>query len=131
MLDAKQRKTKVERALLCSGKIYYELEEERAKLGRDDVAILRLEQLYPLADADLRAALAPYASAKSALWVQEEPENMGAWRYLYARFGDSLLGLLPLRGITRPAAASPATGSGNSHKLEQQELLSRAFARVE
>ena len=116
-----------ERVLLCSGKLYYELAEERAKLGRDDVAILRVEQLYPLQEVDLRAALAPYADGTPAVWVQEEPENMGAWRYLYARFGAVLLERMPFSRVSRRASASPATGSAAAHKLEQQEILNQAF----
>jgi 2-oxoglutarate dehydrogenase E1 component len=60
--------------------------------------------------------------------VQEEPENMGAWRFLKVRFGESVLGRLPFKGISRPASASPATGSHNSHKKEQEELIAAAFA---
>jgi 2-oxoglutarate dehydrogenase E1 component len=128
--DTVPRPRPVTRVLLCSGKIYYELFEERAKLGREDVAILRVEQLHPLREEHLRAALAPYADGTPAIWVQEEPENMGAWRYLLCRFGTKLLDRIPFTCITRPAAASPATGSGNSHKLEQQELLNRAFGAL-
>jgi 2-oxoglutarate dehydrogenase E1 component len=116
----------VARVLLCSGKIFYELDDQRTKLERRDVAIARLEQLYPLQDRDLEAALAPYERAGEFVWVQEEPENAGAWRYLYARLGDRLLGR-PFRGISRRASASPATGSLASHRIEQQAILDRAF----
>jgi 2-oxoglutarate dehydrogenase E1 component len=126
--ESRSRDGRVTSVLVCSGKIYYELAEEREKLARDDVAILRVEQLYPLREEHVRAALAPYADGTRVTWVQEEPENMGAWRYLYCRFGTSLLGRFPLMCVSRPAAASPATGSGNAHKLEQQEILTRAFA---
>jgi len=118
----------IERVLLCSGKIYYEILEERERLGRDDVAILRVEQLYPLSDDSLLEVLAPYRDGTRAIWVQEEPSNMGAWRYLYCRFGTTLFGRMPFSCVARPAAASPATGSGSSHKLEQQELLNQAFS---
>ncbi len=74
-------RARVERVLACTGKLYYELEEQREKLGRDDVAILRFEQLYPLPEARIAEALAPYAPATPVVWVQEEPENMGAWRH--------------------------------------------------
>jgi len=60
-------------------------------------------------------------------WVQEEPENMGAWRYLLVRFGEHLLGRHPFRGIHRAASSSPATGSASSHKLEQKQILAKAF----
>ncbi len=125
--DASVDGKKVERVLLCSGKIYYELLQQRDKLGRGDVAILRIEQLYPLHDETLQAALASFPDGTPAYWVQEEPENMGAWSYLRVRFCERLLGRLPFQGIYRPAATSPATGSASSHRLEQQALLARAF----
>jgi 2-oxoglutarate dehydrogenase E1 component len=125
--DPASRPDKVTRVLLCSGKIYYELEEEREKLGRGDVAILRLEQLYPLYPQTLAMALSPYAENVPVLWVQEEPENMGAWRYLRARFGERLIGRHPFHGVHRATSSSPATGSASSHKLEQKQLLAKAF----
>ena len=77
---------KIRRILMCSGKIYYELAQQREALNRQDVAILRLEQLYPLDEHVLQSALALYAAGTPVWWVQEEPENMGAWRYLRVRF---------------------------------------------
>jgi 2-oxoglutarate dehydrogenase E1 component len=118
---------KVRRILLCSGKLYYELNQARLDLGREDVAILRIEQLYPLPEALLDESLKPYTGGTPALWVQEEPENMGAWHYLKLRFGDSLLGRFPLAAITRLAAPSPATGSHKMHKLEQDRIIETAF----
>jgi 2-oxoglutarate dehydrogenase E1 component len=109
------------RVLLCSGKIYHELLQERERLKRDDVAIVRIEQFYPLATDALRAVI-----TAPAVWVQEEPENMGAWRFLRTQFCGEMFGQ-PFRGIYRPASASPATGSAAAHKLEQQELLQQAF----
>jgi 2-oxoglutarate dehydrogenase E1 component len=120
----------VTRVLLCSGKVYYDIEEERRTRERDDVAIVRVEQLYPLDEEDLARALAPYPAETPLFWVQEEPENMGAWRYLHARFGDRLDGRSFAR-VSRPASASPATGSAASHKLEQRELLNEAFGDVD
>jgi 2-oxoglutarate dehydrogenase E1 component len=112
---------------MCSGKIYYELEAEREKRGRDDVAIFRLEQLYPLHDDTLMDALGGFPDGTPVVWVQEEPENAGAWRYLRVRFVESVLGRHPFSGIFREASASPATGSGASHRIEQDEILARAF----
>lgn len=117
----------VRRILLCSGKIYYELLKAREEAGAKDIAIVRLEQLYPFPDEPLAATLKRYPESTPVLWVQEEPENMGAWYFLHARFGNSLFGHYPLAGVTRPASASPATGSGTSHRLEQKELLDRAL----
>ena len=117
---------KVKRLILCSGKVYYDLEAKREEKGRDDVAIVRLEQLYPLPEAELTAALEPYNANLPLTWVQEEPRNMGAWWYLRALFADTMLER-ELKGVYRPPSASPATGSGASHKLEQAQLLDEAF----
>jgi 2-oxoglutarate dehydrogenase E1 component len=119
---------KTRRILMCSGKVYYELAARRDELKLADVPVLRLEQLYPLREDALTAALAPYPAGTPLYWVQEEPANMGAWYFLRARYGDKLLGKYPLTGIARPASASPATGSPSSHRLEQQKLLEDAFA---
>jgi 2-oxoglutarate dehydrogenase E1 component len=117
----------VDRILLCSGKIYYELADKRQQLNKHNVAILRLEQLYPLPKEPLKAALAGYRDGTPVFWIQEEPENMGAWRFLKVQWGDRLLDRFPFAGIYRQSAASPATGSASSHKLEQEELLARAI----
>ncbi|MBM4116714.1 2-oxoglutarate dehydrogenase E1 component [bacterium] len=119
----------VRRVLLCAGKVYYDLAAARAERGHDDVAILRLEQLYPLRDEALQRALLPYPLRTPVYWVQEEPENMGAWQHLLARFGTTLWGAHPFEGISREASASPATGFASSHRLEQERLLEAAFAR--
>jgi 2-oxoglutarate dehydrogenase E1 component len=115
------------RIILTSGKIFYDLEARRSASARDDVAIIRLEELYPLPSAELEQAIARFAPGTPAFWVQEEPENMGAWRYLCATLGPQLFGRLPLWLIARPESASPATGSAASHKLEQERLIKRAL----
>jgi 2-oxoglutarate dehydrogenase E1 component len=121
---------KIDGVLLCSGKIYWELLKEREDLGRHDVAILRIEQLYPTPMEPLRKALEQYPDGTPVYWVQEEPENQGAWRYLFCRFGADLFDRLPFSGVYRRASSSPATGSENAHKLEQKELLMQAFACI-
>ncbi|NJN64924.1 MAG: 2-oxoglutarate dehydrogenase E1 component [Acidobacteria bacterium] len=118
----------VRRILLCTGKVYFDLAERREALGRDDVAIIRVEQLYPLADRELGQILQPYPERVPVYWVQEEPGNMGAWRYLRVRFGDRLFGRQPFHGIHRKDSASPATGSHSSHAYEQDEILRKAFS---
>ncbi len=123
----KLEKKNVRRVVMCSGKIYYELEKLREDMNVDDVALLRLEQLYPLKDQTLIAALTDYPAGIPVVWTQEEPENMGAWRYLRARFGLDLFGEHPLICVSRPESASPATGSANSHKREQKRVLEAAF----
>lgn len=119
---------KASRVLLCTGKVFYDLEKRRAELGRNDVAIVRIEQLYPLPDRVLRAALDHFDDGTQFVWVQEEPENMGAWRHMRVRYGSMMFGRFPFSGVCRTESASPATGSASCHKLEQQELLERAFA---
>jgi 2-oxoglutarate dehydrogenase E1 component len=120
--------TKPRRILLCSGKIYYELADEREKLNLQDVAILRVEQLYPLRAEHMQAALAPYPKDTPVFWVQEEPENMGAWWYMRIHFGERLLGQFPFSVVARAESASPATGSHTSHHNEQHKILEQAFA---
>ncbi|MEX0776900.1 MAG: 2-oxoglutarate dehydrogenase E1 component [Phycisphaeraceae bacterium] len=118
----------IRRVLLCTGKIYYELLEHREKLQRDDVAIIRIEQLYPFPYESLRGALEPYGDGTQAVWVQEEPRNMGAWPYLAATMAcNDLFHRMPLNAVTRAESASPATGSHGAHKLEQDEIISKAF----
>jgi 2-oxoglutarate dehydrogenase E1 component len=115
------------RILLCSGKVYYELDAFRRAHQRSDVAIIRLEQFYPLHARHLAEALQPYADNTPTLWVQEEPANMGAWTYLHERFGKRLLGRFPFAPVSRSESASPATGSAGAHKLEQARIIARAF----
>lgn len=117
------------RVLLCGGKLSYELEAERAQRGKDDVAILRLEQLYPFPRQELEALLADCRDGTNVIWVQEEPENMGAWYYLRVTVSMMFQGRLPFSGICRAASASPATGSHAAHKIEQAELIERAFGQ--
>ena len=113
--------------LLCSGKVYYDLEKQQEESKRGDVAIIRLEQLYPLRAAELESVVAQYKEGTPVMWVQEEPENMGPWRYLFSRFGPKLFGKYPFSGIYREASASPASGSASRHKREQLELVKQAL----
>ena len=121
----------IKRILVCTGKVYYELNAYREEHKRSDVAILRLEQLYPLPGALLQQALKPYADNTPVLWVQEEPANMGAWRYLHEHFGKRLFDRMPFALVSRVESASPATGSHHAHKLEQAQLIARAFGDPE
>ena len=128
LTDNIQSSREVSRVLLCSGKIYFDLERERERLGKTGVPILRLEQLYPIDQEAFEAQLRSYRDGTPVYWVQEEPENMGAWRFLKVRFGEVLLGRLPFKGIYRAPSASPATGSHSAHKKEQEKLIAAAFA---
>ena len=119
--------TELERVILCTGKIYYELDYARQIIGATDVAIHRVEQLYPLRESDLTTLLADVPDGTPVMWVQDEPANQGAWPYLRYRFGETLLGRFPLANISRPPSASPATGSAASHRMEHELLIERAF----
>ena len=119
---------KVTRILLCSGKLYYDIAAKKAKDKREDVAIVRIEQLYPVPNKRLAKTLAQYPNAKEFCWVQEEPANQGAW----PTFGLALPELLPdyltgLKRISRRAMSAPSSGSSKVHAVEQQEILDEAF----
>jgi len=127
LMDPEPPKKSIERVLMCSGKVAYDLMAARRERERDDVLIVRIEQLYPLPLPRLEREFAEIPDGTPVFWVQEEPENMGAWTYMRYHFSDDLLGRFPFIGITREASASPATGSASSHRLEQQDLMDKAF----
>jgi 2-oxoglutarate dehydrogenase complex dehydrogenase (E1) component-like enzyme len=111
--------------LLCSGKVYYDLAAKRADDGRSDIAILRVEQLYPLPLEDLVAELALFPDAE-LVWVQEEPANQGAWPFIALNLPEHLGGR-PLLRASRRASASPAVGSVSMHEAQQREVVALAF----
>jgi 2-oxoglutarate dehydrogenase E1 component len=125
--DAGRDPAQVKRVLLCTGKVYYDLAVAREARKANDVAILRLEQLYPL-NEELTAALAPYKDGTKLIWVQEEPKNYGPWYYITANVPDFIHHRLPLSCVARDPSASPATGSRASHLLEQKMLIDEAFS---
>jgi multifunctional 2-oxoglutarate metabolism enzyme len=116
----------VRRVLLCTGKVAYDLEKARDAAGAHDVAILRLEQLYPLPADELRDALAAY-DTDDVVWIQEEPANQGAWPYIALNVPEVLDGARTLQRISRSASASPAAGSHTTHEAEHNKLLAAAF----
>jgi 2-oxoglutarate dehydrogenase E1 component len=115
----------VSRVVFCTGKVYYDLLQHRMAEKNTDVAIVRIEQLYPLPIQQIKALLKKYVNASENIWLQEEPENMGAWSYLLRMLHD-----IPLKLIARPESASPATGSHDMHEKEQQQLVKAAFENV-
>jgi len=120
----------VRRVVLCSGKVYFDLVAERRKRKIDDIAIMRIEQLYPFPFTRLGVRLSQYPHAE-VVWCQEEPENMGAWHFVDRRIERALAGLnvkatRPIY-IGRPESASPATGSARTHVKEQADLVDRAL----
>ena len=117
---------RVRRVLLCTGKIYYDLAGKRKAAGRDDIAIVRLERLYPLAAAEVAAELAAYPNASEVIWIQEEPVNMGAWPYLAMHLPGALgrgLGVIAL-----PESSAPASGSAKKHAAEHAALVTSALS---
>jgi len=117
---------KCRRVLLCCGKIYYDLLQYRQDNDNEDVAIVRIEQLYPLNDELIKSVIKPYGKKTEFLWVQEENANGGGWDYLRSRLRE-LIGVEPTY-VGRKRAASSAVGSHRIHKIEQQDILDRAFA---
>ena len=116
----------VKRVLFCSGKVYWDLADERRKRGREDIALVRLEQLYPFPADQIEAVLARYADDAEVVWCQEEPQNQGAWPMMDEWMGE-LLGFRPPRYIGRPKAASPATGSKKKHVAQLERFLDEAM----
>ncbi|MCF5142439.1 2-oxoglutarate dehydrogenase E1 component [Pseudomonas edaphica] len=121
---------KVTRLVLCSGKVYYDLLEKRRAEGREDIAIVRIEQLYPFPEDDLMEAIAPYTNLTHAVWCQEEPMNQGAWyssqHHLRRSIGNHKTGL-GLEYAGRDASAAPACGYASMHAEQQEKLLQDAF----
>jgi 2-oxoglutarate dehydrogenase E1 component len=124
--DERIKAADAKRVLLCSGKVYYDLLKRVEEQERADVALVRLEQLYPLPLPKLADALRPYADSTPVYWVQEEPANMGAAWYLQVNFGHRLLGRFDWSIIAREESASPATGFSGRHAEEQESLLKQA-----
>jgi len=129
--DSEARPASVSRVLFCSGKIYYELLAARRERQANNVAIVRIEQLYPFPEEEIRYVLERYPQTSELVWVQEEPRNMGAWRYMR----DRMLPVLSPAERTlfyagRPESASPATGSHKRHAREQAALIEEAFAPI-
>ena len=129
-IDAIAAPDDVRRVVLCSGKVYYDLLAERRDKSINDVAIMRLEQMYPFPEKTLTRELTPYRNAE-LVWCQEEPENMGAWNYVDRRLERILTGIgmqanRPIY-VGRDAAASPATGSARTHQAEQAAPVAAAL----
>ncbi|WP_300019268.1 multifunctional oxoglutarate decarboxylase/oxoglutarate dehydrogenase thiamine pyrophosphate-binding subunit/dihydrolipoyllysine-residue succinyltransferase subunit [Pseudonocardia sp.] len=117
----------VRRVLLCSGKIYWELAAQRDKREVTDIAIVRVEQLYPVADRQLAAVLERYPNAEDVRWVQEEPANQGAWPFLGLTLPEKLPRLVGITRVSRRRMAAPAAGSSKVHEVEQGALMDEAL----
>jgi 2-oxoglutarate dehydrogenase E1 component len=117
------------RVVLCAGKVYYDLLKAREDAKRQDVALLRVERLYPFPSVELEAALLRYPQSAELVWCQEEPRNMGAFRFVRERFldGDVIASGRALRYAGRAASAAPAPGSLKVHLAEQEALVKEAL----
>ncbi len=122
--DASANVKSVKKIAFCTGKIYYDLIEAEQRASTDTLAIIRIEQLYPLPLKQLKQILAKYKNASEFLWVQEEPENMGAWAFMLRVFRE-----VNLKYIGRNESASPATGYGKIHTQQQQSIIDRVFEK--
>jgi 2-oxoglutarate dehydrogenase E1 component len=120
----------VTRVVLCSGKVFVDLIDYAEKHQVRSVAVVRVEQLYPIPQEALHATVASYPQCREVVWAQEEPRNMGAWPYLGPRIRDLLGGQLPVRYAGRPERGSPAEGAPEVHVIEQERLIEEAFASI-
>lgn len=118
---------KVKRVLVCTGRVYYDLAHRRAELGRQDVAIVRLEQMYPFPHDELSDEFRRYPALEEVMWVQDEPENQGAWLQLLRPIFDCMQAGQKLAYSSRPASSSPAVGYFQKHLAQQKELVGAAF----
>jgi 2-oxoglutarate dehydrogenase E1 component len=127
-----ERPEQVKRIVLCSGKVYYDLLEERDRRFSDPgmVALVRLEEIYPWPQVELAAAIERFSNATTVVWCQEEPANMGAWTFARDRLQAELRPTQKLIYAGRRANASTATGSMRIHQTEQAALVDHAFARI-
>jgi 2-oxoglutarate dehydrogenase E1 component len=120
----------VDTVVFVSGKLYYELLEEREKTKKENIALVRLEQIYPFPNQKVIDVLKSYPKAKTLIWAQEEPKNMGAFQNVYFKFGEVVQksGLqLRFEYVGRPEKSSPAVGSVHRHKIEQADIIKSIF----
>ena len=109
--------------MFCTGKVYYDVIEEREKRGVENIAFVRMEQLYPIPYEQMDKVIAGYKNVKQKYWLQEEPENMGAWSHILRRFPKGDLDL-----VSRKSSASPATGSSKRHAVRVRQLMDEIFS---
>ena len=122
--------SKVKRALVCSGKIYYDLVNTRKEKKQFEVVIIRIEQLYPFPHKAFTKELKNFPNLKEVIWVQDEPQNQGAWYQIQHNIFENLVDGQKLAYTGRPASASPAVGYYDKHYLELKSLLEAAFSKL-
>jgi 2-oxoglutarate dehydrogenase E1 component len=121
--DPRNRHKQAKTVVLCSGKVYYEFVDESEQRGAEDMAFVRIEQLYPLPKKQIEDVLSKYENIENLVWGQEEPENMGAWTYMAMNFRDQKIDV-----VARPASAAPAAGAKEIHLRRLNKLYERLFA---
>jgi 2-oxoglutarate dehydrogenase E1 component len=121
---------KVKRVIACSGKVYYDLVKKREEKKSQDVAILRVEQLYPFPHKAFGAEIKKYPNATEVVWCQDEPQNQGAWFFVQHYIHENMLDGQKLGYAGRPASASPAVGYAHLHQEQQKTLLDQAFGKL-
>jgi 2-oxoglutarate dehydrogenase E1 component len=129
-LDSGVDAAKVKRVIACSGKVYYDLVKKRAERKSNDVALLRVEQLYPFPHKAFQAEMKKYPQATEIVWCQDEPQNQGAWFFVQHYIHENMLEGQKLGYAGRPASASPAVGYAHLHQEQQKALLEQAFAKL-
>ena len=122
--DVTANAEKIEKLVFCSGKIYYELLAKKEELDCENIALVRMEQMYPLQQDKIDEVFAKYSNRKQLLWVQEEPENMGAWGYILRNFRDT-----GIQVIAAVPSGSPAPGSHKMFEKNQNSVINRVFDR--
>jgi 2-oxoglutarate dehydrogenase E1 component len=125
--DGRGRAGSIERVVLCSGKVYVDLVTSDRRASAASVAVCRVEQLYPFPEVALGEVLGRYRSVRDVVWLQEEPENMGAWQFVRPQLEELIGGRCPLRYIGRARSSSPSEGSAAWHQLNQKMLVEQAF----
>jgi 2-oxoglutarate dehydrogenase E1 component len=126
-VDARRRAKSIKRLVLCSGKVYVDLVTSEQRAAASEIAICRVEQLYPFPRVALAEVFAGYPALREIVWLQEEPENMGAWEFMRPLLETMLDGRVPLRYIGRARSASPSEGSAAWHQLNQKALIEQAL----
>ena len=121
---------KVKRIVVCSGKVYYDLVKKREERGSDDVAIVRIEQLYPFAHKAFASEIKKYPNATEIVWAQDEPQNQGAWFFVQHYIHENMLDGQKLGYSGRAASASPAVGYSHLHQEQQKALVDGAFGKL-
>ena len=128
--DVVKRADKVKRVIVCSGKVYYDLVKKREEKGADDVAIVRIEQLYPFPHKAFAAEIKRFPNATDIVWCQDEPQNQGAWFFIQHQIHENMLEGQKLGYAGRAASASPAVGYAHLHQEQQKHLIEAAFAKL-